>query len=227
MKTFLMATQESRSCNADRRELSRTSQAGLVLLSSTIQVVYLNLEAGVLLKGFALRPVSSTDFPSAIRSFSLELLETLPPSPGSADREHVRLSRTAVSPSGRVILRAFGIPSPLRPGDGQLLVLIDRLDLSDERGQTQPASATPIHLTSRERAVMRYLLDGLTNKEIANKLRISEHTVKVHLKRVMKKTQVTTRTAMVSRLLSDHSLLAQLANATAPSEDQDIHALAV
>ena len=70
-------------------------------------------------------------------------------------------------------------------------------------------------------------LEGLTNKEIANKLSISEHTVKDHLKRLMKKTRVTTRTAVVSRLLSDHRLLAQLANAPVPSADQDIHDLAV
>ena len=150
----------------------------------------------------------------------------LPPSPESADWENVRLSQTAVSRSGRIIFRAFGIQSPLRPGDGQLLVLIDRLDLSDERGQAQPASATPIHLTPREAAVMRYLLEGLTNKEIASKLSISEHTLKDHLKRVMKKTQVTTRTAVVSRLLSDHGLLAQLSNGTAPPADH-IHDLAV
>ena len=91
-------------------------------------------------------------------------------------------------------------------------VLIDRLELSDERGYAHPASATPIHLTPREAAVMRHLLEGLTNKEIANKLSISEHTVKDHLKRLMKNSG-DDRTAVVSRLLSDHRLLAQLANA--------------
>ncbi|CAE6794826.1 response regulator transcription factor [Nitrospira defluvii] len=84
-----------------------------------------------------------------------------------------------------------------------------------------------MYLTRREQSVTWYLLEGLTNKELANKLRLSEHTVKDHLKRLMKKARVTTRTAVVSRLLSDHRLLAQLANATVPSADQDIHDLAV
>jgi len=91
------------------------------------------------------------------------------------------------------MLRAFGIPSPLHPGDGQLLVLIDRLELSDERGYAHPASATPIHLTPREAAVMRYLLEGLTNKEIANKLSISEHTVNFHLRNIQRKLNTTSK----------------------------------
>ena len=122
----------------------------------------------------------------------------LPPSPESTDWENVRLSQTALSRSGRIMLRAFGIPSPLHPGDGQLLVLIDRLELSDERGYAHPASATPIHLTPREAAVMRYLLEGLTNKEIANKLSISEHTVKFHLGSAMTKLGAASRAEAVA-----------------------------
>ena len=206
---------------------SRPAQTGVLLLSSTFQVVHLNADGRALLQELIMRPGPTVDLPPVIRSFCQELIQMLPPSPESTDWENVRLSQTALSRSGRIMLRAFGIPSPLHPGDGQLLVLIDRLELSDERGYAHPASATPIHLTPREAAVMRYLLEGLTNKEIANKLSISEHTVKDHLKRLMKKTRVTTRTAVVSRLLSDHRLLGQLANATVPSADQDIHDLAV
>ena len=82
-------------------------------------------------------------------------------------------------------------------------------------------------LTSREFEVLTLVAQRRSNKEIATELVISEHTVKDHLKRLMKKTRVTTRTAVVSRLLSDHRLLAQLANAPVPSADQDIHDLAV
>jgi DNA-binding NarL/FixJ family response regulator len=49
--------------------------------------------------------------------------------------------------------------------------------------------------------VLRQLLKGLTNKEIANNLGISEQTVKDHLKRLMHKMKVTTRTALLSQLV--------------------------
>ena len=42
---------------------------------------------------------------------------------------------------------------------------------------------------------------GFTNKEIANRLNLSEHTVKEHLKRMMQKTQTTSRTGLLSCMI--------------------------
>jgi two-component system NarL family response regulator len=48
-------------------------------------------------------------------------------------------------------------------------------------------------LTSREREVLRQLVDGLTNDEIAMSLNVSEATVKKHLGRVMTKLHLDNR----------------------------------
>ena len=48
-------------------------------------------------------------------------------------------------------------------------------------------------LTARERDVLRLLVDGLSNDEIAQSLSVSEATVKKHLGRVMSKLHVNTR----------------------------------
>ena len=48
-------------------------------------------------------------------------------------------------------------------------------------------------LTARERDVLRLLVDGLSNDEIARSLSVSEATVKKHLGRVMTKLHVNTR----------------------------------
>jgi len=48
-------------------------------------------------------------------------------------------------------------------------------------------------LTSREKEILQTLANGASNKEIANALNISEHTVKIHLKNILKKLQVNNR----------------------------------
>jgi len=57
-------------------------------------------------------------------------------------------------------------------------------------------------LTTRELEVLALLKQGMTNKEIAEALVISENTVKRHLKAVFTKLEVNTRSAAVARAIS-------------------------
>jgi DNA-binding NarL/FixJ family response regulator len=54
-------------------------------------------------------------------------------------------------------------------------------------------------LTEREREVLAMTAQGLTNKEIAEALLMSEHTVKVHLRWIMAKLHVRNRQQVVAR----------------------------
>ncbi len=45
----------------------------------------------------------------------------------------------------------------------------------------------PHGLTERELDVLRYLMEGLTNKEIADKLTVTHHTVKAHVASIIRK----------------------------------------
>jgi NarL family two-component system response regulator YdfI len=54
-------------------------------------------------------------------------------------------------------------------------------------------------LTPREIAVLALLADGAGNKEIASRLRISEHTVKFHVSSILSKLGAATRTEAVTR----------------------------
>ena len=55
-------------------------------------------------------------------------------------------------------------------------------------------------LTPREREVVTLLTEGLTSKEIAQKMNISAHTVKGFVHLIMVKLGVTTRSGIVGRL---------------------------
>jgi DNA-binding NarL/FixJ family response regulator len=50
-------------------------------------------------------------------------------------------------------------------------------------------------ITSRERDVLRLLASGLTNRQIADKLFVSEHTVHRHVTNILRKLDLPTRTA--------------------------------
>ena len=53
---------------------------------------------------------------------------------------------------------------------------------------------TPGQLTPREKEVLQKLSEGLSNKEIGRSLCISENTVKVHVKNILRKLHLRTRT---------------------------------
>jgi DNA-binding NarL/FixJ family response regulator len=52
-------------------------------------------------------------------------------------------------------------------------------------------------LTDREKDVLQGLVDGLSNKEIADKLFISDKTVKIHVSKIFKKLNVKSRSQVV------------------------------
>ncbi len=59
-----------------------------------------------------------------------------------------------------------------------------------------PASGEP--LTAREHEVLQLLAQGIPNKQIAQRLRISEHTVKFHVSAIMTKLGAASRTEAVT-----------------------------
>ncbi|MGB6986801.1 MAG: LuxR C-terminal-related transcriptional regulator [Candidatus Aquilonibacter sp.] len=50
-----------------------------------------------------------------------------------------------------------------------------------------------LSLSPAERGVLQKLLDGLRNQEIANKLRLSDKTVKNHISHILRKTGTSSR----------------------------------
>ena len=68
---------------------------------------------------------------------------------------------------------------------------------------TQPAKVPQSNLTEplsqRELEVLKLIAEGLTNQEIASKLYLSQHTVKVHARNIFAKLGVQNRTQAAAR----------------------------
>ncbi len=76
------------------------------------------------------------------------------------------------------------------------LVLCDRLTELLARALRQDAAPPPVHgaeLTDREREILELIAQGKSNKLIARELAITEGTVKVHVKHLLKKLELHSR----------------------------------
>jgi DNA-binding NarL/FixJ family response regulator len=68
------------------------------------------------------------------------------------------------------------------------------LSSSKEEAAAEGTVAAPTKLSKRQKQLILMLDQGLSNKDIADKLTISEHTVKVHFWRLFRRLGVNSRT---------------------------------
>ena len=84
-----------------------------------------------------------------------------------------------------------------------------RPTLSSEAAQVliETANQTPapgFDLTEREREVLRLMIEGLNNTQIAGKLTVSPSTIKSHVSNILSKLGVASRTEAVTLALRNH-----------------------
>ncbi len=99
----------------------------------------------------------------------------------------------------RYFCRAFLLDSQAKdPAHPSIAVLL-------ERG---PSGLIPLskvsdqfNLTRREREVLEYLLQGMSSREIANRMNVSPSTVKAFLRLIMIKTRASSRSAILGKII--------------------------
>lgn len=175
---------------------------GVLVLSASLKLLYMNDEAreltGVMNSTLEGRKANGV-LPAEIMSFCEELLRLMRVRTGPKDWEQAQLRRVSGNALGFVLLRGLGIPALTAAQEGHLIVTMEEINLRREVPAERAQSR--YHLTEREQTVVIYLLKGLTNKEIACRMTITEQTVKEHVKHIMHKTNATTRTGVISQIL--------------------------
>ncbi len=102
--------------------------------------------------------------------------------------------------SARQALGASRFDAAFETGSGLPLdeVVAQLLNAAPQPAQREQPTAAAFDLTPRERDVLGYLIEGMTDREIADALFISPRTVQSHLSRLFAKLDVNTRTAAVT-----------------------------
>ena len=159
----------------------------------------LKLPIDILVLDFELHDKPVTPFVQRIQSagFAGRILMV---TAGLADRDALELIRLGVSG----IFHKQRATEELRLSIQELYegrVLIDQHYLQK---LVQSADTTPTRFTDRDRTILRFVVEGLANKEIARELNISESAVKASLQQLFAKTGVRTRSQLVRVALEQY-----------------------
>ncbi len=191
--------------SADHAEslVEQRSGPGILLMTPSLQLIHMDRRAWEL-TGRIIREgngaVATGVLPDAVTDLCTEIVATLRVRTDAKDWEQVQVRRLAGDPQRPILLRGFGLPD--REGNiQQARILILMEEIAQRKDSQRHEAMKRYRLTPREVVVIRYLAKGLTNKEIANLLEISEPTVKSHMRNIMEKTKTTTRTGILAEIL--------------------------
>jgi DNA-binding CsgD family transcriptional regulator len=185
------------------QSLPQQGATGIILFNSTGQLLFMNTEAQAFTR--QLQPLSTREngtclIPEKIHTVVRDLIGRLMHCDHPKDCESIQVERLCFTSDQRLLLRGFCIPDEPLARNSRFLIIMEKLN--QQKLECPDADMRQrYHLTEREQMVIIYLMLGFTNKEIANRINLSEYTVKEHLKRIMQKTQTTTRTGLLARMI--------------------------
>jgi len=184
---------------------------GFVLLDSTLHPVLLNRSAAEILS-YPQKPSSQ----KAQNSYLAERVRTML----IASSSGVGPPIVAEFRSGKRLYhcRAFRLDAQAKEYTQLSLAVLFEREPAASLSLRQVAQK--FHLTGREQQVLEFLLQGLTSKEIADRMSISTNTVKAFLRLIMIKMGVSTRSGILGKAITSNIELSHpAATGENPQED--------
>jgi len=172
------------------------AQALQILESSKqIDIVLLDLDLGKETGADFLDHLQSTRFDGKVLVVTADV----------NDSEVVSLIRKGISG----VFMKHGSPALLIQGiretmDGKALFAQDLLRRALENKEVPTSDRCRAKLTERERRVLSFVFEGLANKQIADRLNVSETSIKASLQQLFAKTGVRTRSQLVRVALEQY-----------------------
>jgi len=108
----------------------------------------------------------------------------------------------------KLVAQASTAPHPkraLKAEENDLLFACEIDGIRCTLVKTSPEQTPAVALSPREQEIARMVAKGFPNKAIAGVLDISVWTVSTHLRRVFAKLGVSSRAAMVAKILGEHA----------------------
>jgi DNA-binding CsgD family transcriptional regulator len=177
--------------------INRRSSPGVVVMGPRGEILLMNQQANDILNKIrgGRGPSSRTEEGKLVQR--LHELRTKILSSVSKSREEIPVCELLPLRGTTFSLRGI-ILEGARQEQAPVMILIEPIQ---ERAGTSPSiQADGIKLTKREEEICRLISRGLINKEIASALGIGVHTVKDHVKNIMKKLKASSRAGIVARI---------------------------
>jgi DNA-binding CsgD family transcriptional regulator len=175
------------------------SAVGLLLVASDLKPIYANAEA-IQILGYPEPPTSLHPSDSFLthKIQSVLLADGNGAHVADGNGAHVAFAVEFISGRRSYLCRPFSLTSHssktrAHPAFAVILERCSRKSLDACQVTTR------FHLTPREQETLQYLIQGLTNKEIGQRMRISSNTVKAFLKLMMMKMGVSTRSGIIGK----------------------------
>ena len=180
--------------NSIRQDSMRRSDVGMVVLSPSFEPLAANHEA--------VRILAYPTEPKSIRRVDTFLADKLRISLIARNGHRPAVVSEFRSGKRRYTCSAYRLEGNLNSQAANMILLLQRpaqryIDLSSFWAEYP--------LTPRERESVEFLVQGLTTKEIANRMKVSPSTVSAFLRLVMVKIGTSSRSGIVGKVVKPHS----------------------
>ena len=170
--------------------MMRRSPPGILIFDQKGRLLFANHGSSELI---AARP--------AIEEEVRGLCDRMRASPEGVSREEDAMVLSGPAGNGPVsqyAVRAFMVGEEGGATQGHIFVLLEKV--VEKRSVDFEGAKVKFDLSKREVEVLRVIHEGLNNKEIADRLFISEQTVKDHTRSIMRKVGVNSRSSLIAAL---------------------------